>query len=57
MLACCECCVRWRSQRRADHSSSGVLQTVVRRCVRSGNLKNDGSTTGGKIAVNHTNVV
>ena len=27
------CCVRWRSLCRADHSSRGVLPTVVRRCV------------------------
>jgi len=33
----CECCelLRW-----ADYSSRGVLLNVVRRCVRSGNLKN-----------------
>jgi len=30
-----------RSLRRADHSSSGVLLTVVRRCVLSRNLKNE----------------
>ena len=42
MLVCCECwcVVRWRSLRRADHSSRGVLPTVVRRCVSSRNLKN-----------------
>jgi len=28
MFVCCECCVQ-----RADHSSRGVLPTVVRRCV------------------------
>jgi hypothetical protein len=34
MDVCCECCViRYRSLRRADHSSRGVLATVVRRCV------------------------
>jgi len=27
------CVVRWTSLRRADHSSKGVLPTVVRRCV------------------------
>jgi hypothetical protein len=31
---CCECCVLLgRGLRRADHSSRGVLPTVVRRCV------------------------
>ena len=40
MSICCECCVvRERSLRRADHSSGGVLPTVVRR-VRSRNLDN-----------------
>jgi len=34
MSVCCEwCVVKNRSLRRADHSSSGVLPTVVRRCV------------------------
>ena len=28
-------------QRRADHSSRGVLRTVMRRCVRSRNPKNE----------------
>ena len=32
------CVVRYRSQRRADHSSRGVLPTVVSPCVRSRNL-------------------
>jgi len=37
-------CLLWvlcvvRSVRRADHSSRGVIPTVVRRCVWSGNLK------------------
>ena len=32
------CVVRQRSLRRADHSSRGVLPTVVRRCVWSRNL-------------------
>ena len=31
MSVCCGCCVL--SLRRADHSSGGVLPTVVRRCV------------------------
>ena len=37
MLVCCECCVLSgkRSLRRADHSSRGVLPTVVRRYVWS----------------------
>ena len=34
------CVVRWRSLRWADHSSRGVLPTVVRRCVWSRNIKN-----------------
>jgi len=29
----CLCVVRYRSLQRADHSSSGVLPTSVRRCV------------------------
>ena len=33
------------SKRRADHSSRGVLPTVVRRCVWSRNLKNEEATT------------
>jgi hypothetical protein len=32
------CVARERSLQRADHSSRGVLRTVVRRCVRSRNL-------------------
>ena len=39
------CVVRLRSLRRADHSSRGVLPTVVRRCVWSRNLKNEEATT------------
>jgi len=35
------CVVKWRSLRRADHSSRGVLPTVVRRCVWSRNLVNE----------------
>ena len=36
-------CVVWqRSVRRADHSSRGVLPTVVRRCVWSSNLVKEG---------------
>jgi hypothetical protein len=35
-VVCCQ-----RSLRRADHSSRGVLPTVVRRCVWSRNLKNE----------------
>jgi hypothetical protein len=34
------CVVRYRSLRRTDHTSRGVLSTVVRRCVWSKNLKN-----------------
>jgi hypothetical protein len=35
------CVVRYRSLRRADHSSRGVLPTAVRRCVWSRNLVNE----------------
>ena len=35
------CVVRWRSLRRADHSSRGVLPTVMRHCVWCRNLKNE----------------
>ena len=35
------CVVRKRSLRQADHSSRGVLPTVVRRCVWSRNLVNE----------------
>jgi len=35
------CVVRYRSMRRADHSSRGVLPTVLRRCVWSKNLVNE----------------
>ena len=40
---CCEflCVVRWRSLWRADHSSRGVVPTVMRRCVWSRNLVNE----------------
>jgi hypothetical protein len=38
------CVVRYRSLRRADHSSRGVL-TVVRRCVWSRNIKNEEAMT------------
>jgi len=34
------CVVRYRSLRRTDHESRGVLPTVMRRCVWSRNLKN-----------------
>ena len=34
------CCQVERSLRRADHSSRGVLPTVLRRCVWSRNIKN-----------------
>jgi hypothetical protein len=37
-LLCVLSVVRWRSLRRADRSSTGVLQTVARRCVCSRNL-------------------
>ena len=35
------CAVRYRSLRRADRASRGVLPTVMRRCVWSRNLKNE----------------
>jgi hypothetical protein len=43
----CVCCVfvRWRSVRRADHSSRGVLPTVLCHCVWSRNLKNEDTKT------------
>jgi len=37
------CVDRERSMRRADHSFRGVLPTVVRRCVWSRNLMNEGA--------------
>ena len=41
-FVCCECCVlSGRALRRADHSSRGVLPTVVRHCVWSRNLVNE----------------
>jgi len=42
MNICCEYCVlrRWRSLRRPDHSSRGVLPTLLRRSVWSRNLMN-----------------
>ena len=36
----CECC-QVEVSRRVDHSSRGVLPTVMRRCVWSRNLKNE----------------
>jgi hypothetical protein len=47
MFVCCECCVfvRYRSLRRADHSSRGVLLAVVCPCVWSLNLKNEETKT------------
>jgi len=39
------CVVRWRSPRRTDHSSRGVLPTVVRRCVWFRNLVNEEALT------------
>jgi len=43
LSVCCECCVLSgkRSLRRTDHSSRGVLPTVVRRCVCSRNLMSE----------------
>jgi hypothetical protein len=37
-MFCLLCVVKWRSRRRNDHSSRGVLPTVARRCVWSRNL-------------------
>ena len=39
------CVVRQRSLRRADHSSTRVLPTVVRRCVWSRNIVNEEALT------------
>jgi hypothetical protein len=39
------CVVRYRPLRWADHTSRGVLPTVVRRRVWSGNLKNEEAMT------------
>jgi hypothetical protein len=39
------CVLRQRSLRRADHSSRGVLPTVLLRCVWSRNLKNEEAMT------------
>jgi hypothetical protein len=39
-LLCVLCVVRYRSLRRADHSSRGVLPNVARRCVLSRNFVN-----------------
>jgi len=39
------CVVRWRSLRRADHSSRGVLPIVMRRCLWSRNLMNEEAMT------------
>jgi hypothetical protein len=44
MFVCCECCV-FVSLRRADHSSRGVLPTVLCPCVWSRNLKNEEART------------
>ena len=41
MDVCLLCVVRYRSLRRADHSSGGVLPTVGRRCLWSRNLVNE----------------
>jgi len=42
MSVCCECCVlSGRALERVDHSSRGVLSTVVRRCMGSRNLVNE----------------
>ena len=41
------CVVRQRSLRRADHSSIGVLPTVMSHCVWSRNLKNEATMARG----------
>ena len=42
MFVSVKCCVfSYGSLRRSDHSSRGVLPTVMRRCVGSRNLKNE----------------
>ena len=43
LWALCVCVVRWRSLRRAYHSSRGVQPTVVSRCVGFRNLVNEGA--------------
>jgi hypothetical protein len=59
MFVCCECCVvvRYKSLGRADHSSRGVLPTMVRRCVWSRNLVNEEGLNlwGGGAVVSKTN--
>jgi hypothetical protein len=47
LFVCCECCVfvRYRSLRRADHLSRGVLPTVVCPYVWSRDLKNEDAKT------------
>ena len=48
MVVRCECCVCCRvdvSARRADHSSRGVLPTVVRPSVRSRNIQKEAAQT------------
>jgi len=49
MSVCCKvlCVVRSRSLRRADHSSRGVLPTVVRRYVLSRNLNQEAMALAG----------
>jgi len=39
------CVVRWSSLRQADHSSRGILPTVVRLCVWSRNFANEEAMT------------
>jgi hypothetical protein len=48
-LLCVLCVVRQRSLRRADHSSRGVLPTVMRHCVHTQqrNLVNEAIARGG----------
>jgi hypothetical protein len=48
--------VRQRSVRRADHSSRGVLPTVVCHCVWSRNLKNEEAKTR-KWVVNASRII
>jgi len=44
------CVVRWRSVRRADHSSRGVVLTVLGRCVWSRNLVNEEALADGGLS-------
>jgi hypothetical protein len=51
------CEVRWRSLRRADLSSRGVLPNVVRHCVRSRNLVNEEALAHWGLSHQKTNIL